>query len=146
MTWQDYGDTKGFHVFDTDTRLLKFIPNPYQMFYRIVYNDELNDYGSEDMSKYHNVYVKVVVEKKQNTLMYDRFLEKLYQANPFNVSIVQNYADIIEISDNFVADQSQTTVSMLHSFLDSVSLPDDVESQQMKNLFTDIYQEAVNLE
>lgn len=116
------------------------------MFYRIVYNDELNDYGSEDMSKYHNVYVKVVVEKKQNTLMYDRFLEKLYQANPFNVSIVQNYADIIEISDNFVADQSQTTVSMLHSFLDSVSLPDDVESQQMKNLFTDIYQEAVNLE
>src|SRR5579872_1467467 len=39
MTWQDFNDKKGFHIFDLEKRHLEFVPNPYQMFYRIVYND-----------------------------------------------------------------------------------------------------------
>jgi DNA repair exonuclease SbcCD nuclease subunit len=32
LTWQDYNDPRGFHLFDTDTRRLEYIPNPYRMF------------------------------------------------------------------------------------------------------------------
>jgi DNA repair exonuclease SbcCD nuclease subunit len=39
MMWQDYNDPKGFHVFDTDTRKMKFIANPRSIFHRIEYND-----------------------------------------------------------------------------------------------------------
>ena len=38
LTWQDYNDTRGFHLFDLDTHDLDFIPNPNVMFHRIVYD------------------------------------------------------------------------------------------------------------
>jgi len=39
LTWQDYNDTRGFHLFDLSTRTLEFIPNPNVMYHRIVYDD-----------------------------------------------------------------------------------------------------------
>ena len=40
ITWSDYKDPRGFHIFDTETRELEFIQNPYEMFYKIYYDDE----------------------------------------------------------------------------------------------------------
>lgn len=39
LTWQDYQDSRGFHIFDLDTRTLVFHRNPNVMFYRVVYDD-----------------------------------------------------------------------------------------------------------
>jgi DNA repair exonuclease SbcCD nuclease subunit len=43
LTWQDYNDPRGFHLFDLDTRELEFFCNPYRMFERIEYNDKEQD-------------------------------------------------------------------------------------------------------
>jgi DNA repair exonuclease SbcCD nuclease subunit len=40
LTWSDYQDPKGFHIYDTETRELEFIQNPYTMFNKVFYNDE----------------------------------------------------------------------------------------------------------
>lgn len=39
MVWSDYSDPRGFHLFDTETHALTFVPNPYTMFARFVYDD-----------------------------------------------------------------------------------------------------------
>ena len=39
MTWADYNDERGFHVFDTETRELEFVKNPYSMFFKISYDE-----------------------------------------------------------------------------------------------------------
>ena len=39
FTWSDYDDPKGFHIFDTETKKLEFVKNPYNMFEKIWYND-----------------------------------------------------------------------------------------------------------
>ena len=38
FTWSDYGDPKGFHIFDTDTKMTK-IKNPIRMFEKVFYDD-----------------------------------------------------------------------------------------------------------
>ena len=39
FTWSDYGDPKGFHIFDTDTREMTKIKNPIRMFEKVFYDD-----------------------------------------------------------------------------------------------------------
>ena len=43
LTWQDFNDPRGFHLFDLQTRELEFIGNPYTMFERVEYDDALAD-------------------------------------------------------------------------------------------------------
>ena len=40
LTWQDYNDPRGFHLFDLGSRELSFVRNPYSMFARVEYNDK----------------------------------------------------------------------------------------------------------
>ena len=37
--WNDAGDKRGFHIFDTETYKLEFIQNPYTMFEKVYYED-----------------------------------------------------------------------------------------------------------
>ena len=54
ITWSDYNDPKGFHVFDTETRELHRILNPYKMFSKIYYDDSNENYGEHDVNQYRN--------------------------------------------------------------------------------------------
>ena len=38
LTWADYKDPRGFHIWDTETMELEFIENPYTMFERVEYD------------------------------------------------------------------------------------------------------------
>ena len=41
ITWSDYKDPRGFHIFDTETRELEFILNPYEIFHKIYYDEKI---------------------------------------------------------------------------------------------------------
>jgi DNA repair exonuclease SbcCD nuclease subunit len=45
ITWADYNDPRGFHVFDTETRELTFVSNPNRMFHKINYDDATTDFA-----------------------------------------------------------------------------------------------------
>ena len=77
ITWADYNDPRGFHIYDTETMETEFIPNPYSMFHKIYYDDEKLEYG--DLSRYENCYVKIIIQNKEtlNTLMQTLYNEAL---------------------------------------------------------------------
>jgi hypothetical protein len=50
MTWADWNDPKGFHIFDTNTRDMEFIQNPFAMFHKVSYDDGTSTF--EDWKKY----------------------------------------------------------------------------------------------
>ena len=55
--WNDYEDPRGFHIFDTETRELERIVNPYRIFEKVYYDDTTTDYTDYDMSKLKDMYV-----------------------------------------------------------------------------------------
>ena len=76
MYWNDVNDTRGFHIFDTDTLELTPINNPYKLFYNVYYDD--TNYKLFNTSIYKNKIVKVIVRKKSKIKEFEKFIDKLY--------------------------------------------------------------------
>ena len=62
MFWNDCGDTRGFHFFDTETLEHTPVNNPFQLFHKIFYED--TDHQMFDTRRYEDKIVKVIVQKK----------------------------------------------------------------------------------
>jgi hypothetical protein len=146
MTWADYNDERGFHILDTDTRELTFIPNPNKMFYKIKYNDDelfYNDIVNADYSHLAGKYIKLVVEKRNNSFLFDAMIDELTKVAPLEVSVVEDFSEITNDVEVDI-DQAEDTITILNKYVDGLTLP--VESDKIKNVLRDVYNEAVSME
>ena len=143
LTWQDYNDPRGFHLFDTTTRGLEFICNPYTMFARIEYDDKESEPIEIDAVDLKEKYVKLIVTNKTDFYKFDRFIQKLYNKGCHEIKILE---DMSEFEDGEVGEEInlEDTVSVLSHYIDSIQT--DVDKEQIKNYMRTLYTEAVNQE
>lgn len=146
MTWADYGDTRGFHVFDTETRELEFIENPNRIFFKVAYNDE-NDAEKEkvkqiDFSQYKDTFVKVVVINKKEPYLFDSVIDSLYKAGVLDVSIVEDVSMNSTTNTDELVNQAEDTITILNKYIDGMTL--DVDNNKLKNHMRELYVEALN--
>ena len=147
MTWSDYNDPKGFHIFDTDTRELQFVENPFHMFNKVMYDDKIHDFEywkTYDFDSLKDTYVKVVVLNKQNPYLFDTVLDTLYKKGIADISIVEDFSDIVFDQDQELIDQAEDTMTILSKYIDNLSL--NVENEKLKSLMRELYVEALNSE
>lgn len=146
ITWADYGDNRGFHIFDTDTRSLTFIKNPHRLFHKIFYDDTtqtFEDWKAIDFTHYKNSYVKVVIQNKQNPYLFDTIMDTLYKSAPIDVSIVEDYTENKLTSDNPV-NQAEDTVTIMRKCVDAMNVPVGVDPDKLKSILQELYNEALN--
>lgn len=143
LTWQDYNDPRGFHLFDTDTRGLEFIPNPNRMFERLEYNDKEVEPIDLDALDLKSMYIKLIVLNKTDYYKFDKFIAKLYNKGCADIKIVE---DMSEFQDGEIGEEIslEDTVSVLTHYIDSVTT--DVDKDQIKSFMQGLYTEAVNIE
>ncbi len=143
LTWQDYNDPRGFHLFDLDTRELEFICNPYRMFERIEYNDKDQDPVDLDVLELEQKYVKLVVVNKTDFYKFDKFIQKLYNKGCHEIKIIE---DMTEFQDGEIGEEInlEDTLSVLSHYVDSIET--DVDKEQIKTYMRTLYTEAVNIE
>ena len=147
MTWADYQDDKGFHVFDTATRNMEFIVNPNHMFQKVMYDDSKQDFEfwkQYDYPSLKDCYVKVVVINKQNPYLFDNVLDNLYKASLSDISIVEDFTDTAFDTDQDIIDQAEDTMTILSKYIDNLQL--QVEPEKLKNIMRELYVEALNTE
>lgn len=152
-TWSDYADDRGFHVFDTDTCTMEYIKNPYRIFHKISYDDStltipeqkvnLISKFSGAVQKYKDCHVKVLVTKKTDLILFEEFIDKLYKVNPADVSIVESVHENITEDDVSVEILSQDTLSILTGAVDSVTILDDEEKENLRAFMNELYVEAL---
>lgn len=147
ITWADYGDARGFHVFDTETREIEFVENPYRMFHKIVYDDRVETLESvtdKDFSQYKDTVIKVVVGWKENPVLFDHFMDAIYKVAPLDVTIVEDFTDYNDLSENDIIDQADSTTDILDKYVESIEL--GLDKGKMKNIMREIYNEALTQE
>ena len=136
MYWNDCNDTRGFHIFDTDTLELEPVNNPYQTYRVIRYEDTPRQlFRFQD---YKDLIVKVVVFQKSNKKEYERFIDALSAAGPYDIKIVEKI-DGSQLDDTLV-EESEDTLTLLDKFVED--LETDLDKPKIKSIMRNIYQEA----
>jgi hypothetical protein len=147
ITWADYDDQRGFHVFDTDTRELTFVPNPNKMFFKIQYDDTVQDFDfwkNYNYSQHKDTYVKIVTVNKNNSYMFDYVLDNLIKSGAADVVVVEDFSDSILNGDDDVVDQAEDTITILNKYIDGLTV--NIESDKLKKIMRELYVEAINME
>jgi len=148
MTWSDYADQRGFHLFDTDTRTLEFIENPYSLFGRIIYDDK--DQGQDYIhslcqvildpySVYRNGYVKVVVKTKENPTWFDLMIETLHQVNAQEVIVIDDI--IVDDTEGPEESQDVDTLTLIDDYVGKLSL--NCPKEDLKKYMRETYKRAL---
>ena len=133
MTWSDAGGKRGFHIYDTETGSVKFVPNPYTLFVRAVYDD------STEVPAVSGKYVRVTVEKKTSAAAFDDWLAELHSQNPEDIKIIEPLTSTKSIDT--VDSAAQDTKTILANAIDGMET--DVPKEQLKKLMFDVYTEAL---
>lgn len=147
LTWSDYDDTRGFHVYDCDNDFLEFIQNPHRLFHKIFYNDEDKEAGwveDIDFTQYTDAYVKVIVIKKTDFLAYDTLIHKLGNANPVDFKVIEDFS---EFEESVLGEEEITvedTLSMILSHIDAIAT--EIKKEPLKTLISEIYKEALTFD
>lgn len=140
MYWNDFGDVRGFHLFDTQTTKLKFIANPFKMFEKIYYNDSVENPDEIDVNQYKEKFVKLIVEKRTNYYAYDNLIERLYQTGVHDLKIIDNTNEEINPSGDI---EIEGTLSFLEKYVEEIDYED---KDTLKSIIGSIYTESLQIE
>jgi DNA repair exonuclease SbcCD nuclease subunit len=143
MTFADVDERKGFHVFDTETRSVRFIENPQKMFYRLIY-DDINKTDIPDFSRYEKSYVKLVVKNKKYPKLFDKYIGKLYDIGPHEVNIIEEYELADPSTDDI--DITQDTLSIIYGDIDDNKNYEPAAVNSLKKIMTDLYLESFEVD
>ena len=138
MFWNDYKDTRGFHIYDTESDKLKYIKNPFEIFDKIFYDDARVDYNKQDVSDYKDKYIKIIVEEKRDYQMFETLVDRLYNVGAHDVKIVETLVDADAVDD--VELNTKDTLTLLSEYIDEIDL--QVSKPDLKKLMQSLYIES----
>lgn len=146
FTWSDYDDPKGFHVFDTETRELTFIENPYKMFKKVWYNDVDDAFLQKkvDYSQFRGAVVKVIVTNKTNHFWFDKFIENIEGENPIDMQIVEDHLHLDLEDDEDIVNEAESTLDIFKKYIDGYELKNIDKDKLTKKIF-ELYNEAIGI-
>jgi len=146
MTWSDYNDDRGFHIFDTEEKSLTYVKNPYRMFYKVFYDDtekSEQEILDQDFSYIKDTYVKVVVKQKNNPYLFDVFVDKLNLQLPAHLQVVEDNFNLDIEDDSDIIDEAEDTVSIIKKYIGNLNLDNP---RPVENLFYELYHDALSVE
>lgn len=144
ITWSDFDDPRGFHIFNPDTLELEFIENPFTMFTRILYDDTAMDYSKVDVVQYKNKNIKILIVNKTDFYGYDLFMDRLYKQEPIEVKVIEDFSEFEaeNISDEVL--NIEDTLSLLSDYVENVDT--DADKDKIKGLMKELFIEAQHME
>jgi DNA repair exonuclease SbcCD nuclease subunit len=141
MFWNDYNDTRGFSIFDTETLKTKLIENPYTIFEKIYYED--SKFDDIDIENLRDKIVKLIVKKKSNQKQYDLFLDNLTKI-PFLELKVSEILDVDDSNYQYSETEIEDTLSILNGYVEESEF--QLNKEVVKKIIKDIYDEALEIE
>lgn len=146
-TWSDYDDPRGFHVFDTESRELTFIRNPFRMFQKVWYDDAGKTVDEVVFNADIDVkdkIVKVIVKNKTNPYWFDLFIDKLEKSGVIDLQVVEDHLHLDIVDDEEIVDEAEDTLTVCKKYISGMNL--SVDQKKLDRVITSLYSEALQVE
>lgn len=146
FTWSDFDDPRGFHIFDTDTRVLTFIENPFKMFKKVWYNDADEEFLKKkiDYKQFHNCMVKVIVTNKTNLYWFDKFIENLEEEGPLDIQIVEDHLNLALEDDTSIVNEAESTLDIFKKYIEGYEIK-NLDKDKLSKKIVELYNEAISI-
>ena len=90
----------------------EFIPNTNPIYHKLIYDDTSVDYDDMNMVPYTETILKVVVENKENDMMFERFVDNVQK---YCHELVISDKDTFELGDEDIDSfDVEDSLSVLH--------------------------------
>jgi DNA repair exonuclease SbcCD nuclease subunit len=143
FTWNDAHDPKHFHIYDTDTKEITPVLNPITLFEKVYYDDTNGEFKF-DVSKLHQKFVKVIVEKKSDSLAFDQFIDSISDLDIHELKIVENFQEFLGAKVATTLEDVENTQELMDNYIDSVNT--NLDKGKLKTLMNSLYNEAIDQE
>lgn len=144
FTWNDAGDPKYFHILDTESGELTPVLNPNPLFEKVYYDDTNKDYHKIDVGYLRNKFVKVIVDKKNDPFMFDKFVDRISDLNTHELKIVENFQEFLGENVEANMESVENTSELMMHYIDSVTT--DLDKDRVKTLMNSLHTEALDME
>lgn len=145
MTWSDFNDPRGFHIFDTDTRELEFIENPYRIFKKLFYDDsnkQLEDILDIE-KELEGKYVKVIIQNKNNPYWFDMYIDKVEKTGVSDLQVIEDHLNLNLEDDGEILSEAEDTMTILRKVVDQMNV--GVDKKRLENFLQTLYTEALSV-
>lgn len=142
LSWNDFNDTRGYHIFDTTTGEIEFVEYRMPLFFKCeYYSKDKVCWAPEKPDNLEKKFIKLIVRQKDSYIDYENFLKDLYSKNPTDIQIY----DTIETTVMESIDENTENLSNLDIIAKRINNLDlhRVQKQYLLKYMTDLYQETI---
>lgn len=145
-TWADYGDSRGFYIFDTNDRSMTKIENTEEIFVKLIYNNGFGKaYKNLDFSDCTNKYVQLVVKNRESASKFETDLQKLEASLPIDLQIVDETTMDTTLTNSIEDSEvgSKDTFQVVDEYVEEVENLTTKQKDGLTRLMKDLYREAI---
>lgn len=136
MTWADYGDPKGMHIFDLDTGDLEFVENPNTFFTKVYYDDRGVVLPSK--ASIEGKTVRVIVEHSTDHKKLDKFVVNLQSFDPYDLKVIEDKLDVSSVSVPETIDVKDTN-ALIEEYVEQLGID---RKDHVVDILKSLYAEA----
>lgn len=144
LNWQDYGDERGFHLYDTKSKNLEYVENKTCLFLRVSFEPEVFD--GLDVSGYNDLFegmfVQLVVDGEYDKVALMDTVSKINRCKPHNLQIINN--SVATLTDEGSTDEvvDNTTKTTKEYIVDYISARNEYSDAKISDIIKRIHDEA----
>lgn len=140
LNWQDYGDWRGFHVYDPEANEFEHVENQFCLFTELDYGQSLVDASDDELDTLcEGQIVRIVIDDDYDRVELKDFVSRVENCKPVSVDVIDN-----TIVDTGADDDSKWEDNSGKELGDYVEefLADHDRKSELTTMFDQVYDRA----
>lgn len=154
LTWQDYGDARGYHILDTETGECDFTrtSDMFNMFECLVYNSDDAEFmkNADDPEWIENrlkdKICKIVVEKRDRPRKFKQFAQLAKNVQVIDLIFIDKTVTDTTTSELSEEELNTDTISVFGNYLDETDGYDETDKAHIMNNINVYYKKASEID